>query len=396
MVTVKKLLKIPKLKELEVVAGHQGLERNVGHVTVMEVPDIIQWLKGDDFVITSLYSMKDDIHKQCQLVRDLALASSACMAVKVGQYVKDIPQELKDVAEQLNFPLIKIPYHLAYIDLIVNIMNNVFEEKNPRIILEKYIKDIIFETYTNEDLMLERGNMLGLAIDKKQYLAMTLQFPEHCKPTEAELSTLWRVGVSVAQNASSRIGMEHCIAVNTSSNSFILLDSDSEKTIFSMLPFIEQEALNQLNYYFPNQTIYIGYGKPNNGLEGIRDTYIDSLKASQTGQLFYPDNKVFHYSDMETHCLMVEVVRNKKGLLFEDILSKIDSHEISETLITYFENDNSIDLTAAKLFAHKNTIKYRLQRVKELTGLDVKNFNDSMKLYLAVVARKVNLFQNRK
>ena len=34
-------------------AGHNGLERKVEHVTVMEVPDIKRWLKGNDFLITS-------------------------------------------------------------------------------------------------------------------------------------------------------------------------------------------------------------------------------------------------------------------------------------------------------------------------------------------------------
>jgi purine catabolism regulator len=391
MVTLEKLLRIPKLKDIEVIAGDSGLQRHVGHVTVMEVPDIIQWLKGDDFLITSLYAVKDDTGEQCRLIEKLARSSCACVAVKTGQYVREISEELKAIANEYNIPLLRIPYTMSYIDIIVNVMDYIFEERNPRVVLEKYIKDIIFEAYTDPDLMIERGNTLGLSVDKNRYLAMTLRFPAAYRPAPPDIEALWRAGVAAAQFASAQRGLQHCIAVNTQTNCSIFLDAEDGAAITRILPFIEKEILIQLGQIFPDpeRRICVGYGNVDGGLSGIRNTYVNSLHASRIGQIFYPDRQTYRYDDVEMLCVLERVIEDKKMTAFGGLIEKIGGGELLDTLVAYFESNNSPKETASKLFVHKNTVKYRLQRIEELTGLDVKNFNDAMKLYIAVVARKI-------
>ena len=52
-----------------------------------------------------------------------------------------------------------------------------------------------------------------------------------------------------------------------------------------------------------------------------------------------------------------------------------------------------LELVAERMHTHRNTIKYRLHRLQELTGLDLKNPKDNFKLYLAVLARKLHSAQ---
>ncbi|QQO10564.1 PucR family transcriptional regulator [Breznakiella homolactica] len=389
MITVDRILKIPKLRSIEVVAGKSGLSREVGHVTVMEVPDIVRWLKGHDFLITSLYAVKDDIGAQCSLLKDMAYASCACMAVKTGQYVKELSPELMAVADEHSIPLLHIPYDLSYIDIIVTTMHYIVGEQNPRLLLERYIKDIIFEAYTEPELMIERGSLLGLGVGKNQYLAMTLQFSETDTPSEQHLQLLWRTGTAVAQFASTQPGLSQCIAVNTGNFSSVILEAADSTAIMDSLPAVEKEASALLRYSFPKRPVYIGYGNAESGLAGIRNTYYNALYASRAGQIFFPERTVHHFRDIEFHYVMAEIIAESKTSLFDKILDGIDSREILDTLIVYFECNKNIDETAARLYAHKNTIKYRLQRVHELTGLDVKDFNDSIKLYMAVIAYKI-------
>lgn len=365
------------------------MRRNIGHVTVMEVPDIIRWLKGDDFLITSLYAMKDDIEEQCNLIKKLARSSCSCVAVKTGQYVREISEELKSAADEYSIPLLRIPYAMSYIDIIVNVMNYIFEERNPRVVLEKYIKDIIFEAYTDPDLMIERGNTLGCGVGKWQYLAMTLRFSTPSRPSPSDMETLWRTGIVAAQFASTQRGLHHCIAVNTQTNCSIFLDADDEATIVRLLPFIEKEVLMQVELALPGRRVCIGCGNIDSGLSGIRETYVNSLHASRIGQIFYPDRQAYRYDDVEMLWVLEKIIEDKKIRLFDDFLGKIGGGELVDTLVAYFGSNNGVEETARKLFVHKNTVKYRLQRIKELTGLDVKNFNDAMKLYMAVFARKI-------
>jgi len=58
-----------------------------------------------------------------------------------------------------------------------------------------------------------------------------------------------------------------------------------------------------------------------------------------------------------------------------------------ETLQGFFDNNLSITQTAQAIYVHRNTLLYRLRRVKEITGLDPKKFDDAIQLRLALKMR---------
>ena len=101
MAKLRELLKFKSLKNLELVTSTECLDVNVGTVTVMEVPDVIQWLRGDDFLITSLYSIGDDEEKQCRLLYDLMETHSACLAIKTGKYAHYISDKMIAIADKI-------------------------------------------------------------------------------------------------------------------------------------------------------------------------------------------------------------------------------------------------------------------------------------------------------
>jgi PucR family transcriptional regulator, purine catabolism regulatory protein len=63
--------------------------------------------------------------------------------------------------------------------------------------------------------------------------------------------------------------------------------------------------------------------------------------------------------------------------------------QLLETLSSYMEHNGNISEVAALLHIHKHTVRYRLRRVTELTGLDVTKFEDAARLYLAVKASEL-------
>jgi len=68
MAKVSDLPCLPAFKGIRVLAGEGGLQRKVDYVTVMEVPDIKRWLKGNDLLITSFYSVRKSEEAQCRLI----------------------------------------------------------------------------------------------------------------------------------------------------------------------------------------------------------------------------------------------------------------------------------------------------------------------------------------
>lgn len=158
MLTVRKALSIEPLNQAKIAGGAAGLDRQIKHVTVMEVPDLIQWLKGNDFIITSLYCIKDDPQAQIKLIQDIARLGCAALAIKTNRYVQTLPEEMKAMAEDLAFPLIDIPHHITYIDIINPLMeqllNNTAEILRKADVAFRWLQEVILSNQGLEAALL--------------------------------------------------------------------------------------------------------------------------------------------------------------------------------------------------------------------------------------------------
>ena len=63
--------------------------------------------------------------------------------------------------------------------------------------------------------------------------------------------------------------------------------------------------------------------------------------------------------------------------IFNDKAKKLLNAEMVETVRVFFENDLNLSTTAKKLYLHRNTLTYRLDRIHRETGLDLRTFKDA-------------------
>ena len=383
MAEVRDLLRLPAFRKVTVIAGSEGLDRKAENVAVMEVPDIKQWLRGNDVLITSFYSVREEA-QQCALIEDLADTCS-CIAVKTGNYVPQISEAVKETADRVKLPLLQIPYEVPYTDLLMNAMAYIMEEENTERILEKYLNDVVFDRYSDEILMIKRGSLLGFDIKNNEYTMVNIQFAHGHEPTPQEKKQLR----FFCRHLQARLTDEPLIRgshlLNRSRYCLLVLESPKDLAIMPVLRTLLPE-----NGSAESAGLVIGVGPKRGGLSGIRETYSLSYEAVHVGQALNPDRDLFFYDDLMIFCELGQFfTQTKNRELFTGILRSVRNEEIIETLQVYFECNESLDLTAEKLFTHKNTVKYRLRKLQEHTGLDLKNTGDRFRLYLAVLARKL-------
>ncbi|MEW6622973.1 MAG: PucR family transcriptional regulator ligand-binding domain-containing protein [Bacillota bacterium] len=139
-ITVLEALKIGGLEKGSVLAGHAGLNNVIESVSVIEVPEATAWYKGGELFLTSLYSIVDNIEAQIQLIKNLSKYKCAGLVIcHTGVYVKKIPQEIIQIADELAFPLIIVPPEIAYIDIISPLMDEILRIQSRKL---KYSLDI--------------------------------------------------------------------------------------------------------------------------------------------------------------------------------------------------------------------------------------------------------------
>jgi PucR family transcriptional regulator, purine catabolism regulatory protein len=122
-VPVREVLALECMRGTTVLAGSGGLDRVVRGVNVMEVPDVLDWVKPHELLVTTGFPLVSGEDRSgsdglAGLVRDLHSRGLAAMGIKLGRYVDVVGAEVLALADELEFPLLGLPIDLAFDDLL--------------------------------------------------------------------------------------------------------------------------------------------------------------------------------------------------------------------------------------------------------------------------------------
>ena len=132
-VTLADVLELPPLARARVIAGHAGLARPVRAVNVMEVPDILDWVRPHELLLTTAYPLRDDAIALDALVPRLAERGLAGIAVKPARYIDRIPAGMIEAAEARAFPLIELPDDASFNEIISAVLTVILNAQAARL-----------------------------------------------------------------------------------------------------------------------------------------------------------------------------------------------------------------------------------------------------------------------
>ena len=118
MLTVRQLLAQPEMAEARVVAGASGIDHEVLWAAVVDIPQASEWVRAGELLLTTFYGLRDDVEAQTSLCTRLAEMNVAGMIVATGEYVVDVPAAVRRVADEASFPIIELPWHLPFEDVV--------------------------------------------------------------------------------------------------------------------------------------------------------------------------------------------------------------------------------------------------------------------------------------
>ena len=111
--TLRELLKQNELRVVEVAAGADGLARTISGAVMFDNPEMVNWMRAGEIMLTTGYFLLDDPVKQEKVLRDLAGSGSGGLIIKMKRYFHEIPPAMLQLADELHFPLMRIPYHTS-------------------------------------------------------------------------------------------------------------------------------------------------------------------------------------------------------------------------------------------------------------------------------------------
>ena len=136
----------------------------------------------------------------------------------------------------------------------------------------------------------------------------------------------------------------------------------------------------------------IGIGTVAEHLRSLADSYKEAQTAIDVCKVFDTEKSIMSYENLGIGRLIYQLPTTLCEIFLSEVFKKnsIDSLD-QETLFTinkFFENNLNVSETSRKLFVHRNTLVYRLEKIKKLTGLDLREFDHAIVFKVALMVKK--------
>lgn len=128
--TIRDILQLFQDQSLSLAAGCTGLDSIVLSVNIMDAPDIRNWVKPGDLILTTAFIIKDDPMLQESLIRELVSSGCAGLGIKTKRFFHEIPIIMKEVANELNFPILELPLNLSLSEIATPIISSIAAQQS--------------------------------------------------------------------------------------------------------------------------------------------------------------------------------------------------------------------------------------------------------------------------
>jgi sugar diacid utilization regulator len=268
-----------------------------------------------------------------------------------------------------------------------------------------FVDDLVSGHYGSVELLLQRARYLGANLAEGA-LVMVVDIDDFARylarrrPKEPAIQELKR-RLADAVRLQTRQLFSNFLLGPRSDNVILFLgfaEGEGPEDLPEKAQLLAKGIQRYVKGLLPDLTVSVGIGGFKQDPSQLPDAYSEAGVALEIGHRIHGPSSVSTFGKTGTYKLLFRVLQENPEELeafYGETLEPVvhyDSRygtELVQTLITYLGNDASTVRTAGDLFAHRHTIRYRLDRVGELTGLDVDKSEDRERLTLGIKAMQL-------
>ena len=367
--------------KLKLLAGANGCGNAISWVHMIEDTTMIQQFWGKELAVTTGLGFQNH-DSLLHFIQLLIKHHSVGVIINVGRYIHEIPQDIIDYCDEQDFPLLTMPWEVHMADLIRDFSIRCLSAEKEDKQISKYFKDV----FTNAKLLDESKNKLVEAFDVEGSFQIVLISLEG----DDELSFIERKRIASQ--------LEICFEKIRSPYSFFWYDQhfvlvvnnlpeeDLENIVYAMY----RRAKKRIAEY----PIHIGMSDSVRDFSNVIKVYKRAYAALRMAVQFQYETVFFREMGIYQLLFLIEdqaVLKNMHDELLQPLIQYDQQHhgELENTLYEFLLNDGNQLAMSKKLFMHRNTINYRMTKIKELLCCDLNTFEERLPYMLAFYEKKM-------
>lgn len=382
MFQCKDLLSLTTMSQAKVVAGTGGMERGIRWSYKAENINFEKWVHGQELLIISgpVTQRKNfDLYRTIEKAIELKMS---CALLLVGEnYVTQIDEKVIDLAEKNDFPLFTMPWDVPLLDFFEELGHAIAYLDDRKDIQDSLLAEIIFGNSINVHNIEYKCQQMGQDISVMEQVFVL--HPEDLSNDEV------RSYAEVLKGLFAKKEYPAIISCYGDRMIGFMKDCSGCRQIITEI-FDEFTAFLQSEHEGICYTLNIG--ETCSSLSKLQKSFHETSRTNAILEHIHRVNEVVFYDQMGFYRLLMSYENTEPMKRFVDeVLGEILAYDkknhtqLIGTMWAYFGSDCNLQRTADRLFSHKNTVKYRLQRIEQITGRDFDNRFESQELYNALM-----------
>jgi len=315
-------------------------------------------------------------------IKCLVKYHSVGLVINTGKYIFEIPQDIIDYCNEQDFPLLTTPWEVHMADLIKDFsMRCLYSQRE-----DNQISKLFQNVFTTPQVVEEvRQQLLG-AFDVDGFFQVVLIGIEDSDQFDA----IERRRVSFQ--------LELCFEKIQSPYTFFWFDGYFVLIVNNLDPDslekITDKMYKRTKKRMPSRFIHLGIGTPMTDFRQVILSYKRARAAVAMAEQFKYPMILFEEMGVYQILFSIEDKQILSGMyqhLLKPLIDYDQKHhsELEKTLFYYLIHDGSQVAMAKNLYMHRNTINYRMTKVKELLNCQLDTFEEKMPYMLALYIKKV-------
>ena len=254
-----------------------------------------------------------------------------------------------------------------------------------------FLEDLLSGSYPSEEAMLARARWMGHDLTRPHVvMALAVEDPNRAKASESRrmrASDLLRTEVVRLSPGSLVREQQGTLAVAMPRRTL----PEREEALK-----LAERLRQQLSSVLAPSEITVGVGRSHDGLGGLAHSYREAEQALAIARALLGGGRTVHFEDLGVQRLLFQLRDNQElASFYDDLLGKLQAHderqraELVNTLEAFFACHGNHVRTAQRLHLHRNTLLYRLERARQVLGVDLDDPEVRLALQVALKIGRV-------
>lgn len=381
---VKDLKRLSKLSNCKLIAGKDGLSKDVRWFFVCFFDDVEQWIYEKEVVFLPGVGINMNTKNLVNLMEQFRRKKVSAIYIIIGYQFYEVPQVLVRLADKYNIPLFEMPNVVPLVEITKELSEMILLNQTRKIRAENTFKDALFGHSSDIQWHMQNLRLLGYELCRNNYI-IKIRFEDYTYSDERKNSFI---------DAALNTCFHNLIYFQHEHNYAIGMIMTDQTDAAGYLRECFSRLINMVHKEDGHHILSIGVSESFHKLYEVKHCLHQAAQALECVSYANVDEIVFFYEDMSSILKILQELDDKKLFeaccrhMLEPLIVYDNEHgtEYVKTLSVYMREYGNSHRVTQILNIHRNTLLYRISKIREILKYDLEDpdvkFELQIELYL--------------